>query len=169
MPKIYTKICYGQTVHWRQRNVTHAHCMLDNYGYTHTHTERVKLLFHGNNGYANAVTLHCPSCPPPVHRPTPYSLGFTSSVVKPWILISLYDRIGRQAFVISSSCTACIWRNLGCKCVCLLSGCSYQCLWGGHSTAEQTLMVIFFFFAKTLYNYTYSQRIHRRWSEQEMT
>jgi hypothetical protein len=34
--------------------------------------------------------------------------------------------------------------------------------------AAQALMAIFFF-AKTLYTYTYSQRIHWRWSEQEMT
>ena len=48
-------------------NTAHAHCMLDNYGCRHTHTQYIWILFiafHGNNGYTTMIfgaTHHLPS------------------------------------------------------------------------------------------------------------
>jgi len=41
-------------------NMAHARCMLDNSGYRQTdrHLECAILLFHGHNGYANAVLCY---------------------------------------------------------------------------------------------------------------
>jgi hypothetical protein len=54
----------GQTT---DDNIVHAHCMLDKYGYTHTHSECVILTAFHNNNVARTrlsvtVIVHCLSC-----------------------------------------------------------------------------------------------------------
>ena len=69
----------GQTIN---ENTEHAHCMLDNQGYTHTHTEYViRIAFHGNNIYTK-TPRSCFIRTPPVLFIKQYSLPLFNLILQ---------------------------------------------------------------------------------------